>query len=46
MIPWLNKGVDGEDDDPEFENDMLAKEALELGSTTPSEGRGHTLLQR
>ena len=47
MVPELNEGAEGEDDVPEFETDVLAKDALQLGHTLPpSERHGRALLWR
>ena len=43
LVPELNKGAESEDDDPEFETDVLAKEALELGGATPPARGADTL---
>ena len=43
LVPELNEGAESEDDDPEFETDVLAKEALELGGATPPARGAETL---
>ena len=44
LVPELNEGAESEDDDPEFETDVLAKEALELGGAKTSVRGSNTLL--
>ena len=39
LVPELNQGSESKNDDPEFETNVLAKEALELrGATPPARG--------